>query len=552
VVNVSGPELIEEASIIVDTRKNLVSQDVSWHKHEAFRTMIAMGATNGTICVWNLKRPGTPERVLKGHTHSVARVTWSSSEPAWLLSASLELSAQVRLWDWRNSARPVLFSCADQVRDVQFDPSRPRQFAAALETGAVELWDTRFTRTHERVFQAHHGPLHCVDWHPTEVGVLCTCSRDRTVKIWASADLRESSAPLPPQTLSQMLATVAETRLSAAVRPLATFQTISSVGLAIWRPGGHVSQLGSCSVAGDARVQVWDARVPHVPVALCSDEAHPANVPASFLWSSDGESVIWCTREGPAAIVRRAVGRGPGSILPHRNMRNVALCWAGATDKLACVHAHVDRQVADAPPAARGFFVALEIGTSPSSSNLHAPASDEGLAAPADAAAPEAVAGAPVADGVSFPRSNSFSSFKNMGSSSFKNSRKLFLAGSPAASEDGGPHLISNEIGGDGNRTFAVCSISSYEWSDMEPSVEPQPSASSLSGCASDSACSGFGAGVHFFTPGLSAPLANTLVGSWLGTQGHAVEVSCPADTASVPPKVGGGRETGPAECRRK
>lgn len=76
----------------------------------------------------------------------------------------------------------LFFSNTESVRDVQFSPHAPYQFAAVSENGNVQLWDIRRPDKCQQQFTAHSGPIFACDWHP-ESTWLATASRDKTIKV---------------------------------------------------------------------------------------------------------------------------------------------------------------------------------------------------------------------------------------------------------------------------------------------------------------------------------------------------------------------------------
>ncbi|KAI8826142.1 uncharacterized protein EV422DRAFT_155245 [Fimicolochytrium jonesii] len=196
---------------------------------------------------------------------AVNRICFHPTEPVLLLSASQDGS--MRLWDLRakSIARNSFEGKAESVRDVQFSPSSPFEFVAAFENGNVQKWDIRFPTQYERKWNAHNGFALAVDWHP-DGRWAASGGRDRLIKVW---DMKSVSRV-----------------------PLYTIQTIAPVARVSWRPG-HETQLASCALSTDYRIQTWDVARPYIPVRTL--DAHDG-VTTGFLWR-DANTVWSCSKD---------------------------------------------------------------------------------------------------------------------------------------------------------------------------------------------------------------------------------------------------------------
>ena len=69
----------------------------------------------------------------------------------------------------------LTFATPAEVWDVQFLPGEKVRFAVALENGKVQLFDLRSSKTCYLQWQAHHGPVYCLDFQPPSDAGERTC-----------------------------------------------------------------------------------------------------------------------------------------------------------------------------------------------------------------------------------------------------------------------------------------------------------------------------------------------------------------------------------------
>jgi len=170
----SGPS--DVVDLLAHTRKHSShsSNDVTWLVQRP--TQLATASISGEVLLWDTTRRGSKLlRTMAGHRRAVNRVSCNASEPPRLLSASQDCT--VRLWDLHaRTAMQLTFEAAGEVRDVQWaspvgsstagaagaaeaagggEAHLSYCFAAALETGSVQLFDYRSNRRALHTWQAH-------------------------------------------------------------------------------------------------------------------------------------------------------------------------------------------------------------------------------------------------------------------------------------------------------------------------------------------------------------------------------------------------------------
>lgn len=221
---------------------NYCATDIAWNYTD--ENILATGATNGAVVIWDLSRTSRckQEHVFNEHKRTVNRVCFHEKEPPLLLSASQDGS--IKLFDLRAKNTHSTFSTGStSVRDVQFCPASLIYFgfASAGEDGNVQVWDLRRPDKVEKHFLAHTGPVFSLTWHLEERNWLATAGRDKTIKVW--------------DPMSQ-----------TGLKCLYTIYTIASVARIRWRPQRKF-HIASCALLVDNSINIWDVRRPYVPFA---------------------------------------------------------------------------------------------------------------------------------------------------------------------------------------------------------------------------------------------------------------------------------------------
>jgi hypothetical protein len=134
-----------------------------------------------------------------------------------------------------------------------------------------QRWDYRKESIYERKINAHNGPAFSVDWHPD--GKHCASGgRDRAVKVWDFyADPRR--------------------------KPKHTIATMASISRICWRPlknsSFETTQLATCAIGNDHRVQIWDLKRLYVPTRIL--DVHDS-ITTGILWKD--EDILWsCSKD---------------------------------------------------------------------------------------------------------------------------------------------------------------------------------------------------------------------------------------------------------------
>eukprot|EP00697_Spironema_sp_BW2_P002449 gnl/Spiro4/13264_TR7042_c0_g1_i1.p1 gnl/Spiro4/13264_TR7042_c0_g1~~gnl/Spiro4/13264_TR7042_c0_g1_i1.p1 ORF type:complete len:843 (-),score=142.66 gnl/Spiro4/13264_TR7042_c0_g1_i1:57-2585(-) len=281
------------------TNLSFSTNDVRWHPSNPH--LIATAATNGAVVVWNVERMDAykKEREFTEHTRTVNNVCWHPSDASLLISGSMDRT--IKLWDIRTPTGACLTFCggvSEPVRRVEMHPTQPH-FAAALETGPVQLWDIRSNRSFERQLVGHSRMVPTLDWHPTRRDVLLSGSQDRTVMIWDTAQ-------------------------SASTRAQQCVQTIASVNFVKWRPG-MANHFASSASMMDFRIHVWSTLRPFIPIM--SFEGHKDAATGFLFVHGDPDTVLSCSKDG-----RLLMHRTKNSYRPLKHVCTRAAAWTARGD----------------------------------------------------------------------------------------------------------------------------------------------------------------------------------------------------------------------------
>ncbi|KAL4906586.1 hypothetical protein BDW74DRAFT_150734 [Aspergillus multicolor] len=268
-------------------KDQLTVKDVKW-SHGVYDQIIATAVANGRIVIYDLHRAGLEWCRLHGHGRQVHRLAFNPHQASWLLSGSQD--AHIRLWDLRAvpSDRGVTI-CADSehfngnsdaVRDIRWSPTDGVMFAAATDSGAIQLWDMRKTNSPLMRITAHDKPCYSVDWHPDGKHIV-SGGTDRQVKVWD-------------------FSTNAERRQ----KPSFQFRTPQAILNVRWRPPSwsretdssgdwQSSQVVTSYDKEDPRVHLWDFRRPHIPFRELDRYDSTAT---DLLWHS--KDLLWTVGDG--------------------------------------------------------------------------------------------------------------------------------------------------------------------------------------------------------------------------------------------------------------
>jgi ribosome assembly protein 4 len=145
---------------------------------------LASGGGDMAVRFWNVIS-STPSHTCNGHKHHVLCTGWT---PDGALFVSADRSGEIRLWNPANGQQfgQPLKGHKKWVTSLAFEPLHvdPQcvRMASSSKDSTVKVWNMQ-TGACETTISGHMDSVECVKWGGA--GLLYTCSRDRTIKVWA-------------------------------------------------------------------------------------------------------------------------------------------------------------------------------------------------------------------------------------------------------------------------------------------------------------------------------------------------------------------------------
>lgn len=145
---------------------------------------LASGGGDMAVRFWNVIS-STPAHTSNGHKHHVLCTGWT---PNGALFVSADRSGEIRLWNpatGQPHGQP-LKGHKKWVTSLAFEPFHVdpncTRMASSSKDNTVKVWNLG-TGNCETTISGHLDSVECVKWGGA--GLLYTCSRDRTIKVWA-------------------------------------------------------------------------------------------------------------------------------------------------------------------------------------------------------------------------------------------------------------------------------------------------------------------------------------------------------------------------------
>jgi WD40 repeat protein/transcriptional regulator with XRE-family HTH domain len=284
------------------------------------RTVLAVAAADGTLRLWNVKRPGHPAPLGQPLMNKSDDPLYTTAfSPAGTLLATAGAAQTISLWNVSRPAHPVklgvLTGPTNTVYSVAFSPDG-QVLAAGSADDKVRLWDVSDPQHPVLLGPPLTGPagyVEAVAFSPSGT-VLAAASADKTVRLWDIAD------PARPKPLGRPLTGPASLVTSVAFSPSGQLLAAGSQDDKVWlwrigpsggTPDGTLTQAtdwvnavafspdGTMLAAGssDASVRVWNVATRSLIATL----PHPQPV-TSLAWTgpdhlvsgdADGTVSLW-------------------------------------------------------------------------------------------------------------------------------------------------------------------------------------------------------------------------------------------------------------------
>lgn len=145
---------------------------------------LASGGGDMTVRFWNVTT-SLPTHTCTGHRHHVLCTAWSPNGQHF---ASADRAGEIRVWDPATGVQrgQPLKGHSKWVTALAFEPlhlnAHSSRLASSSKDHTVKVWNL-LTGLCEGTICGHSDSVECIRWGGT--GLIYSCSRDRTIKIWA-------------------------------------------------------------------------------------------------------------------------------------------------------------------------------------------------------------------------------------------------------------------------------------------------------------------------------------------------------------------------------
>jgi len=289
---------------------------------------IATGGHGGTVRLWAVDRP-VPHCVHVIPAHSAVHSVAFSPDSHSLATAGIDRQDALRIWDVTSGQpKTTLSEPATKSGKVAYAPNGDL-IAVGDRTGIIRIWDVRQADDIRvvRFLRGHPASINALTFNPVNAGLLASCGRDLTVRLW-DTDSGDELASLPAygangavqfDPTGRYLATegaqcsIVLWDLSNLSRPtqISTFESQANSPLSFaFHPDG--SHLVSGSL--DRTVRLWDAKSGEMIRTIGRHEGYVTSVTFSpdgqFVASAGTDNVahIWNAESGERLHTLRTPG----------------------------------------------------------------------------------------------------------------------------------------------------------------------------------------------------------------------------------------------------
>lgn len=152
--------------------------------------LIASGASDSEIFIWDLRNPETPLTPGTKTTppDQISCLAWNKQVQHILASSSQ--TGRVVIWDLRKS-EPII-KVGDQsamfhYKSMAWHPSIATQILIGNEDDrypVIQMWDLRYATSPMKVFEGHSRGVLSLDWCPQDPDLLMSCGKDNRILCW--------------------------------------------------------------------------------------------------------------------------------------------------------------------------------------------------------------------------------------------------------------------------------------------------------------------------------------------------------------------------------
>eukprot|EP00927_Polykrikos_kofoidii_P025301 TRINITY_DN22760_c0_g2_i1.p1 TRINITY_DN22760_c0_g2~~TRINITY_DN22760_c0_g2_i1.p1 ORF type:complete len:875 (-),score=158.77 TRINITY_DN22760_c0_g2_i1:75-2699(-) len=263
--------------------------------------MVAAGTHDGSVMIWDLRRPSDIPVLKSGNDQKHKDIVWETrwvdrgpdKQPPELL-VSVSSDGKVLQWSMKKGLEQTPLMQLKRLPNhlgsnsvyghkegivfrkssgfcVDFPRHDPATYLVGTEDGLVHRCSTSYNEQYLDTFYGHSGPVYRVRCNPFMSHAFLTCSADWTMRLW-------TTKPPPGHQQDAPLLTFQSTDLSDAVNDV------------IWAPQNSTS---FAAAMDDGRVELWDlSEKPLDPIVTHYPRAHKTKLRRTCIRFSPNSPVL--------------------------------------------------------------------------------------------------------------------------------------------------------------------------------------------------------------------------------------------------------------------
>jgi len=151
---------------------------------------------NGFVYIWNIKN-NTYDVKYEGLKNVMDIAIPMADEPINRNSKiviALNLSQyNLKIWDYKSGEKAILEGHTRGVRRVAFNPKNQNEFASVSDDKTICLWDADSVKKNLQ-WKGHAGKIFGIAWRPNGE-YIATASTDETIRLWDMKEIKEKLGP---------------------------------------------------------------------------------------------------------------------------------------------------------------------------------------------------------------------------------------------------------------------------------------------------------------------------------------------------------------------